>query len=192
MNIEFETDNRELLAQLNDLAGKVAPAAQASALNSAGGKVLQWAVRDASKRTGVAAKILRRRIAIPRGKKATARNPQIWLFGGLWPVKVSKLTPKPRRLKSGRVKYKTIPGQPVDPSAFMAPHRGGGDAVYSRKGSARLPVKNITVNVGPHVRLSMIRSLRSKEARDYYERMLFSQMDRRVRSSLRRYGLDVT
>lgn len=192
MKIQFETENKELLAHLRELSDKVQPAATASALNSAGTKVRQWAVRDASKRTGVPAKILRKRIAIPRGKKATARNPSLLMFGGLWPVKVSKLTPKPRELKSGRVKYKTLPGQPMDPNAFMAPHKGGSNAVFVRKGQARLPIKNVTVNIGPAVRLGLIRALRSKDAKDYFERMFFSQMDRRVRSSLRRKGLEVS
>lgn len=192
MKFEFETENRELLAHLRELSDKVQPAATASALNSAGTKVRQWAVRDASKRTGVPAKLLRRRIAIPKGQRATARKPSLLMFGGLWPIKVSKLTPKPRRLKGGRVKYKTMPGQPVDPNAFIAPHKGGGDSVFVRKGQSRLPIKNVTVNVGPSVRLGLIRALRSQEARAYFERMLFSQMDRRVRSSLRRKGLEVS
>jgi len=192
MKIAFETENKKLLAHLNEFAEKVTPGAQVSALNSVAGKVRGEAVKVAARATGVSTKILRKRIVVPRSKKATLRSPNVIVFGGIWPVKVSKLTPKPRNLASGRVKYKTPPGKSQDPNAFIATHKGGGVAVFARKGASRLPLKNITIDIGPAVRSAIGVYSRSAEAKRHYEKILFSQMDRRVRSSLRRKGLDVS
>ena len=192
MKIEFESENKAFLASLQEIADKVTPAAQVSALNSAAAKIARESVKIASSTTGVSAKTLRKRIKVPKSKKATARFPNVTIFGGLWPVPVAKLTPKPRKLKRGGVKYKTMPGQAQNPNAFIAPHKGGGDGVFVRKGHSRLPIKKVSVDIAPHVRRAIAVYLYGSAAQAHYEKILFSQMDRRVRSALRRKGLDVS
>lgn len=192
MKITFESDNKKLQAHLDELARTVAPAAQAAALNSAAKHVRSKAVGIASKATGVPTKILRRRIAIPRRSKATQRSLEVFVFGGLWPVKVADLTPAPRKLKSGAVKYKTGPGQPIDPMAFIANNTNGRLSVFARKGRSRLPVKNVTIDISGGVKSAIGGYLISRAAQSHYEKILLSQMDRRVRSSLMRRGMRVS
>lgn len=192
MNFEFKSENAQFARHLNELADKVAPAAQASALNSSAGHIRGRAVKIASKATGVPSSILKKRIAVPKSQKATKRFPRVIIFGGLWPVKVSKLKPKPRKLKSGKVKYKTGPGETINPGAFIGNNTNGSPSVFVRKSAARTPLANVTTEISSAVRSAVGGYSRSSAALKYYQKMLYSQMDRKVRSSLRRQGLDVT
>lgn len=191
MNIEFKTDNRKLLAHLKDLSEKVTPAAEAKALNSTASYIVRGAVKIAQTKTGVQAAILRKRIAVPRGKKATARTLKTVVFGGLWEVKVMKINPTPRKLASGRVKYRVIPGESLDPNAFMGNNTNGGMSVFRRKGAGRLPIENVRADIGPHVRRAIEGYGGGQESQNYYQARLFKEMDRAISGNLRRYGIRV-
>jgi len=192
MKVEFKSDNKKLQRHLKELSEKHAPAAQSFALNSTAAYIKREAVKIASKATGVPTTILKNRIAVPRGKKSTIRGLKTVIFGGLWPVKVAKLKPAPRKLKSGAVKYKTMKGEPVNANAFMGKNTNGSDSVFVRKGTARLPIKNVTVEIGPQVERAIQGFSGGQLAKDKYSKMLFSQMDRRVRGGLIRMGVKVT
>jgi Prophage minor tail protein Z (GPZ) len=191
VKITIESDNAKFLAHLQELADKCAIPAQVSALNSAATNVRSKSIQIAKSATGVPTSILKRRIAVPKSRRATIRSHEVLIFGGLWPVKVSKLTPAPRKLKGGGVKYKTLPGQPISPRAFIANNTHGSLSVFERKGEARLPIRNITVDISGPVKSAIAGYLASGAAKAYYEKMLLSQMDRRVRGSLVRKGLTV-
>ena len=192
MKITIESDNAAFLAHLQELADKVVVPAQVSALNSAAGNVRSKSIQIAKTATGVPTSILKKRIAVPKSRRATARSVEVIIFGGLWPVKVAKLTPAPRKLKGGGVKYKTVPGQPISPRAFIANNTRGSLSVFERKGEARLPIRNIVVDISRGVKSAIAGYIASGGAQAYYEKMLLSQMDRRVRGSLVRHGLKVT
>lgn len=189
MNIEFSSDNPKLLKHLRELQKELAPRAQSAALNSTANYIRRGAVKIAQQKTGVQAKILNTRIAVPRGKKASVRSLKTVVFGGLWAVKVMKITPIPRKLTSGRVKYKTLPGQAVDPKAFMANNTNAQMSVFRRKGASRLPIENITVDIGPHVERAISGYGGGQESQAYYRKRLFTEMDRRIRGSLVRKGI---
>ena len=191
MNIEFKSDNKKLLAHLKDLKEKVTPAAEAKALNSTANYIVRGAVKIAATKTGVQATLLRKRIAVPRGKKATARTLKTVVFGGLWVVPVVKLSPKPRKLASGRVKYKTVPGETMRADAFIGKTTQGTERVFHRKGTSRLPIKNITADIGPHVRRAIEGYGGGQESQNYYKQRLFKEMDRAISGNLRRYGIRV-
>ena len=93
MKITFESDNAKLLAHLQELADKVAIPAQVSALNSAAGNVRSKCIQIARSATGVPTSILKKRIAVPKSRRATIRSVEVIIFGGLWPVRVAQLTP---------------------------------------------------------------------------------------------------
>ena len=192
MNIEIKTDNKDLLAHLEELKAKITPAAQVAVLNRTASKVSREAIKIASKSTGVPTKTLRKRINIPRQWKARKGKLNVTIFGGTWPVKVSKLKPAPRQLKSGRVKYKTAPGTAVDPQAFIATNTNGGTSVWKRKGKNRLPVKNITIDIAPGVKAALIAYGNGAEAKNFYEQALFKEMDRKIRGALVRRGVKVS
>lgn len=189
MNIEFKSDNKKLEAHLRELQKELAPGAQSAALNSTASFITRGAVKIAQAKTGIQAKILRKRIAVPRGKKSTPRSLRTQVFGGLWPVKVMDITPIPRKLVSGRVKYKTLPGESIDPQAFMANNTNAKLSVFRRKGVTRLPIENITVDVGPHVKSAIEGYTGGNESQAYYRKRLFTEMDRRIRSNLVRKGI---
>jgi len=200
VNIEIKSDNKKLLAHLKDLKEKVTPAAEAKALNSTASYIVRGAVKIAATKTGVQATLLRKRIAVPRGKKATARTLRTVVFGGLWVVPVVKISPKPRKLASGRVKYKTVPGDAVRPDAFIAKSTRGTDRVFVRKDSSRkrvppkyseLPIKSVTADIGPHVRRAIEGYGGGQESQNYYKQRLFKEMDRAISGNLRRYGIRV-
>lgn len=189
MNIEFSSDNPKLLRHLRELQKELAPGAQSAALNSTASYIARGAVKIAQAKTGVQAKILRKRIAVPRGKKATVRSLKTVVFGGLWVVPVTKLTPAPRKLKGGSVKYKTLPGQAIRPDAFLAKTTRGTDRVFVRKGATRLPVQSITADIGPAVQSAIQGYGGGQESQAYYRKRLFTEMDRRIRSNLVRKGI---
>ena len=191
MNIEFKSDNKKLLAHLKELKEKVAPAAEAKALNSTANYIVRGAVKIAATKTGVQAAILRKRIAVPRGKKASARTLKTVVFGGLWEVKVMKINPTPRKLASGRVKYRVIPGEALDPNAFMGNNKAGAMSVFRRKGTGRLPIENVRADIGPHVRRAIEGYGGGQESQSYYKQRLFKEMDRAISGNLRRYGIRV-
>ena len=191
MNMELASDTTKLLAHLAELRDKVEPGASVSALNSTANKIRQRSVNRAANELGIAAKILRKRIAVPRSEKATRKRPKTMLFGGLYPVRVDDLKPAPRELKSGRVKYKVPKGQSVNPNAFMAPHKQGSRVVFVRKGPSRLPIKRVTVEVGSVIKRSMRKEINSKASQEHYQKIFNAQMDRRIRGSLVRNGLTV-
>jgi hypothetical protein len=201
VNIEFKSDNKKLLAHLKDLKEKVTPAAEAKALNSTANYIVRGAVKIAATKTGVQATLLRKRIAVPRGKKATARTLKTVVFGGLWVVPVVKINPKPRKLAGGRVKYKTVPGDAVRTDAFIAKTTKGTDRVFFRDRPSRkprkppnypgLPIKNITADIGPHVRRAIEGYGGGQESQNYYKQRLFKEMDRAISGNLRRYGIRV-
>ena len=149
-------------------------------------------LRSASKALGIPQKIIAKRVAVPRSKRASATRLETLIFGGLWPVKVMKLTPTPRKLKGGATKYRIIPGESVNPKAFMANNTNGAMSVFARKGAPRLPIENITANVGPAINQALDRYVKSAEAKAYYDKTLLSNMDRAIRGSLVRQGLKVT
>jgi hypothetical protein len=189
MNIEFKSDNKKLLKHLSELQKALAPAAQSAALNATAGHIKRGAVKIAAQKTGVQAKILRSRIAVPRGKKATVRSLKTVVFGGLWVVPVTKLTPGPRKLKGGSVKYKTLPGQAINPAAFLAKNTNDKERVFVRKGAPRLPIQSITADIGPAVKSAIEGYGGGTESQDYYRKRVFTEMDRRIRSNLVRYGI---
>lgn len=191
MKIVIESDNAKFLAHLQELADKVAVPAQVSAINSAAGNVRSKSIAIARAATGVPTSILKKRIAVPKSRRATIRSVEVLIFGGLWPVKVAKLTPAPRKLKGGGIKYKILPGQSMNPRAFIANNTNGHLSVFERKGESRLPIKNVTVDISRAVKSAISGYLASGAAKAYYEKMLLSQMDRRVRGSLVRNGLTV-
>lgn len=190
MNITFESDNKAFMAHLAELKEKVTPAAQASALNSAGGFISRGAIKLAFQKTGVPANILKRRIGLK--KKATARLPEIIIRGGVWKVKVADLKPAPRKLAGGRAKYNPGTGNSINPNAFIANNTNGRLSVFVRKGSSRLPIENILTDIRPGVMAAIGGYSGGREALSYYQKILVSQLDRRVRQSLRREGLSVS
>lgn len=191
MNIEFKSDNKKLLAHLKELKEKVAPASEAKALNSTAAYIVRGAVKIAATKTGVQATLLRKRIAVPRGKRATARTLKTVVFGGLWVVPVVKINPKPRKLKGGRVKYKTVPGEIVRADAFIGKTTRGTERVFHRVGDSRLPIQNITADIGPHVRRAIEGYGGGQESQNYYKQRLFKEMDRAISGNLRRFGIRV-
>lgn len=190
MNIEFTSQNRKLQRHLRELSEKYAPPAQAQALNSTAGYIKREAVKIASSATGVQASLLRKRIAVP--KKAKARDLKAVVFGGLWVVPVAKISPKPRKLKGGGVKYKVMPGQAINPKAFIAKTTNGTERVFARKGPGRLPIESISADIAPHVTRAIVGFSGGAEALKYYQKILFSQMDRKVRGGLIRLGFSVS
>jgi hypothetical protein len=192
MKIEVQSDNKQLLRHLREVSDQVTPAAEASALNSTAKKVAREAVKLASVATGVPTKVLRRRIYVPKRKKATRRRLHAYVLGGLWVVPVSQLTPKPRQLKGGSVKYRVPPGQAINPQAFMAKTTRGGTEVFVRKTASRLPIKKVSVDIADQVKRAINGYLHTAAAHTYYQQRLFAEMDRKIRASMRRNGLDVS
>ena len=191
MNLIIESDNTKLMEHLKELTESCAIPSQVAALNSTATTVRNKSVTIARVAAGVPTKILRKRIVVPKSRRATSRRLEVIIFGGIWPIKVMKLTPTPRKLKKG-VKYKVLPGETQNPIAFMANNTNGAMSVFARKGPNRLPLKNITVNIEPHVKKAVGGFIDSGAAKAYYQKMLFSQLDRRIRSSMVRKGMKVT
>lgn len=192
---EFETANKKLLDMLEETQDKILPKATYKALNQTAQAIKRDAVRHISTETKIAQKHIKKRIVVPKKFKATQRKLFVTLVGKIWPKRVSELSPKPRALKSGRVKYKTIPGQPVRSDAFIAPIPGGklgGNEVMFRKTPDRLPIKILTVNLQPVVEKSLRRWVFSSDTRTRYEEYLFKQIERETRSALRRRGMEVS
>lgn len=189
MNIEFKSDNKKLLAHLKELKEKVAPASEAKALNSTAAYIVRGAVKIAHAKTGVQIAILRKRIAV--SDRATLRSVRASVFGGLWVVPVVKINPKPRKLKGGRVKYKTVPGEIVRADAFIGKTTRGTERVFHRVGDSRLPIQNITADIGPHVRRAIEGYGGGQESQNYYKQRLFKEMDRAISGNLRRFGIRV-
>lgn len=189
MNIEFKSNVPELQAVLDEISRKVQPAATATALNQTVAKIAKEARRDVARVTGVPQKHFTKRIKQRRDGKATARKPYARLWAGLWPMSVASMTPKPRQLKSGRVKYKTLPGDTIDPHAFVAKVTRNVTA-FAREGAARGPLNAKTLDVGRHIKLRTYRILR-KIGREEYERRFFQQMEGRTIKAMNRKGMKV-
>jgi hypothetical protein len=189
MNIEFKSDLPKLQAMLDELSENVAPAATAAALNRTATHVAKVARKGVTQDTGIPQKHFKKRIAIPRGKKANARRLVTVLWAGLWEIPVANLSPKPRALKSGVAKYKTLPGEPIDPQAFIAKGSKGVSA-FARKGSARLPIKQKTINIGNVIRRKIFMALGSS-AKEFFKKTYYSQMEGRVINAMKRKGMTV-
>lgn len=188
MKLHFESDLPKVQQMLEEMARKVTPAATATAINRTATHVIKLTRQEVALETGIEQKHFTRRIKVQKGQGATARRPWALVWLGVWEIPVSKLTPKPRQLKStGQAKYKTLPWQPIDPQAFVARGRKGVSA-FARKGQPRLPIKQKTVDIGPVARRRMWMNL-GGPARQFYEKTFFQQMDGRVINEFRKRGM---
>lgn len=191
MNIQIKGSSRNLQAMLEETRRQVLPLATSTALNRAARSSITQARRGVSAETGIPQKAYSKRFYVKRRDKATARRARTVINVGEYPIPVWKLTPKPRELKSGVVKHKTIQGHPVDPRAFVARGRQAVTAFVRKEGASRLPIKQQTVDIGPILRRKLWMAL-GRHARETYEKELFHELDRRIENSLKRRGMQVS
>ena len=183
MELELTSDCPELLAHLQDLRESVQPGATAEALNRTATQARRMIVDQTAKRTGLTKTTINRRVKV-RGR-ASPKKPNTLLFGGLWEINVKDLKPAPRQLKT-KVKYKTIKGETPRTDGFFIP---GKRSVFYREGADRFPIHRVVANLRPYLRFSVIKTMRSRELRDFYESEWLDKMDNKVKKSLARRGL---
>lgn len=188
MKIEFESENKHLLAMLNEMSEKITPAATSTALNRTATHAIKLARRQTAAEAAIPQKFITKRIKVKRGQKATARHHSTRIWVGTYSIPVQKLVPKPKLVKkTGQVQYKTLRNSPIDPIAFVAKGKKGVTA-FSRKGFGRLPIKQKTLNIGPILTRKMWMNL-GPETKQFYKKTFYAEIDGRTIVALRKRGL---
>lgn len=188
MKLEIQSDNKKVQRHLEELRERLGPKSIYMALNDTTKHVASQAKKQVAAETGIAQKMFKRRIAPVRNERASLGRLVAKGFVGENPIRVRHLTPKPRQLKSGVTKYKTLPGQGLDPSSFVARYRPNQEpSAYARTGRPRFPIKEKTVEVGPYLRRAS--RIAVDKSLPFYEKRLFGQMARLIDQDLRRRGI---
>lgn len=190
MNITIDGNLAALIPTVSEIIPEAVEKAQVKAVNQVGGKIVKEARKIAKDKTGVPTKILKKRISLRGNSKATRARPRIVIFGGQWNVAVEDMSPAPRQLKSGKVKYKTLPGDTPDPSAFMYAF-GSKPKVFRRTGPRRLPIKRITLDVSDAVKNAIAGYTGSGQAKKEFDDYFNKAFAREIRAGLRRKQVPV-
>lgn len=189
MKIEFTSDIKKMQDVLDELTKKVQPLATSTAINRTTTHVIKVAKQGIAKETGITQKHFKKRLNVAKKDKAKPGKLLAIIWVGLWGISVRHLTPKPRALKSGSVKYKTLPGQPLDPKAFMV-NDSAGSTAYSRKGSSRLPIGQKMIDISGPMRRNVERAL-GADAKSFFRKTFYSEMEGRVIKAMQKKGMTV-
>lgn len=188
MRFEVESDCQEMIEVFRDLERREIVTAQAVALNRTTTHVIAKSAKRVSQETGLAQKHFKKRMR--KAVRASRRNPFALIVAGLWEIPVKRFA-KPRALKGkGGVKYKSVGGYQHNPNAFVAEGKKG-EAPFYRKHGSRLPLRQITANIGPIIQRHLAIKLRDGETRDTFERNLLHEVEFRFKRSLKKRGLKV-
>lgn len=135
------------LQALADQVGATEKQVQA-AMRSTYGKLGRWArsqaVRGLSGHLGLQQKILRRRVRHFRMQHGVGTHGSAKVWFGLRPIRMSDLRPK------SRGKGVAADGGRYVEGAFIV-RRNGKRAVFKRDGGARLPIREVTVDISDQV-----------------------------------------
>jgi hypothetical protein len=188
LTFEFTTDTPEMAELLYEISERTMRSEAAKAMNRTMTFIRKEASVDVSRRTGVKQSIIRRRIKPIRTRRASMRKLSAMGFIGEVPVLVSKMTPRPRRVGKRGVTYKTMPGKPQNPKAFYAVMASGKKSAFARKGAARLPIVEERADIGPFLRRS-VRNVLRKPAKDFFDEVFFTNMQKRIDREVAKRGL---
>ena len=188
VTFRFETNTPEMAEMLYEISERVMRPEAAKAMNRTMTFIRREASSQAARETGVSVGTLRRRIKAIKNRRSSARNLNATGFIGEVPVVVSRATPKPKGYARGGVKYKTLPGESQNPSAFFGVMPEGKKSAFARKGPSRLPIQEESMNVGPYLR-SAVNSVLGESAGREFNGIFYENMRKRLEREVVRRGL---
>ena len=187
ITFSFSSDASQVADLLGEIVRKGMPTEAAKALNKSVTFVRDEVSAEVSRQIGISRPLLKRRVKRIKSQRASPRNLRTAGFVGEQSIPVSKLKPAPRKAGRG-VTYKSITGQPNDPNAFHAMLKSGKKTAWVRKTRARGSLEEKHIRIGPHLRRSTRRIMRTP-AQKYFEKTLFENLENRINKNIAKRGL---
>jgi len=188
MKITVKSDCEQLTQLMGELADQYMNAETAKALNKTVTFVRAQAVIDVHAKTGISKVLLARRIKQIKSKRAKPRRLITSGFIGEATIPVGKLVPKPRGKHRQPATYKTIQGEGLGPSAFVATMPSGHKSAYFRKGESSLPIGEKQVKIGDVLRDGVDRAIRGP-GKNKFDQYFLEGMDKAVQKGIAKRGL---